>query len=104
MEYEVTQDAKPLNLYASGVEEILQNVHMILTTPKGSIPLDRNFGIDMSALDLPLSIAENLMTSKILESLQDYEPRVTLVSTSFEQDHLTGRLKVKVKVRINESE
>lgn len=103
MEYEVTQDAKPLNLYAQGVEEILQNVYMILMTPKGSIPLDRGFGIDMSALGMPLEIAENLMTSQILEALQDYEPRATLVKTSFEQDHLLGRLRVKVRVRINES-
>lgn len=104
MEYEVTQDKKPFNLYASGVEAILQNIYMILTTPKGSIPLDRMFGIDMSSLDMPIEIAENLMTSQILEALQTYEPRATLMSASFEQDHILGRLKVKVKVKINESE
>lgn len=104
MVYEVTQENKPINLYASGIEEIIQSVRMILTTPQGSVPLDRKFGLDMSALDLPLEIAENLVTSQILEALQDYEPRVELVKTSYEKDHETGRLKVKVKVKINESE
>ena len=67
--YEVTAELKPLNMLARGEEEILQNIAMILTTSKGSVPLDRNFGIDMSALDLPLEMAQNICTAQIIEAI-----------------------------------
>lgn len=102
--YEIIGDIKRLNLYAVGIEEILQNISMIVTTPKGSVPLDRNFGVDMSALDMPLEIAENIFTAQIIEAIQDYEPRVTVDKVTYEKDHLTGKLKPKVKVIINATE
>ena len=40
----------PANKY----EEILQNVRTILATPVGSVPLDRDFGVDMRFIDRPL--------------------------------------------------
>lgn len=104
MEYEVTQNTKPLNLYATGVEEILQNVYMILNTPKGSVPLNRSFGLDLSPLDMPIEIAKNLMTSNILEALQDFEPRATLIKVEYIQNHEIGKLEMKVRVKLdNES-
>lgn len=101
--YEVIGEKKPLNLLATGIEEILQNITVILTTPKGSVTLDRSFGIDMSFLDLPLEISENICTTQIIEAIQDYEPRVEVTKVSYEKDHSTGILKPKVQVRINES-
>ena len=101
--YEVTTDYKPLNMLARGVEEILQNIAIILSSPKGSVTLDRNFGIDMSALDLPLEMAENICTAQIIEAIQDYEPRVKVTKVTYEKDHLTGRLRPKVMVLMNES-
>lgn len=100
--YEVTTEPRPLNMLARGVEEILQNIATILTTPKGSVVLDRNFGIDMSALDLPIEMAQNICTAKIIGAIQDYEPRVKVTKVTYEKDHLTGRLKPKVMVVINE--
>lgn len=101
--YEVTAEYKPLNMLARGMEEILQNIAIILTTPKGSVTLDRNFGINMSALDLPLEMAENICTAQIIEAIQDYEPRVNVTKVTYEKDHLTGVLRPKVQVIINES-
>ena len=36
---------------------IVQNIAVILTTAKGTAPGDREFGVDMSFLDLPLPVA-----------------------------------------------
>ena len=36
---------------------IVQNIAVILTTTKGTAPGDREFGVDMSFLDLPLPVA-----------------------------------------------
>lgn len=101
--YEVAAELKPLNMLARGEEEILQNIAMILITSKRSVPLDRNFGIDMSALDLPLEMAENICTAQIIEAIQDYEPRVKVTKVTYEKDHLIGRLRPKVMVVMNES-
>ena len=35
------------------VEEVVQNVRTICTTPKYSVPMDRLFGIDGAILDSP---------------------------------------------------
>lgn len=99
--YEVTGELKKLNLLASGAEEILQNIAIIMTTPKGSVPLDRNFGIDISALDMPIELAENIFTAQIIEAVQEYEPRARVTKVTYEKDHLIGKLKPKVKVIID---
>ena len=102
MEYIITSTKKPLNLHAQGADEILQNVYMILNTPRGSVPLNRAFGLDMSPLDMPLEIASARMATNILEALQDFEPRATLINVDCTQDHLNGKLNLKVKVSIDD--
>lgn len=99
MTYEVTI-SKGINLNATGVEEILQNVGIIISTPKGTVPLDRNFGIDISMLDLPIEIAENLLTVQIIEAIQEYEERVQVEKVSYTKNHITGKLEPKVQVSL----
>ena len=36
------------------VASVLQNIAVILATPKGTVPMYRDFGIEMDYLDLPL--------------------------------------------------
>nr|WP_302600030.1 GPW/gp25 family protein [uncultured Cellulosilyticum sp.] len=97
--YEVTTTGA-IDFYPTGIAEILQNVATIITTPKGSVPLDRNFGIDVSMLDLPLEIAENLLTVQIMEAIETYEERVEVMKVTYEKDHLIGKLQPKVQVNI----
>ncbi|QEH67256.1 GPW/gp25 family protein [Cellulosilyticum sp. ST5] len=99
--YEVTGDIQELNIGATGVDEILQNISMILRTPKYSVPFDRNFGIDASMVDLPIEVAENLLTVRIIEAIQEYEPRATVQKVSYTKNNSTGTLKPKVQVIIN---
>lgn len=85
---------------ASEVEEVVQNVRTILATVKGSVPLDREFGLSCTMLDSPLPSAEAVMTAEIIEALAKYEPRAEPVSVIYEADHLTGKLAPKVTIRI----
>ena len=41
-------------------EEIMQNVAVILATPKFSVPLDRGLGLQMTFLDKPVPAARPL--------------------------------------------
>lgn len=85
------------------LEEIVQNVRTILSTPKGSVPLDREFGIDLSYLDSPTPVAEAKLTTEIIVAVKRYEPRVSVTAVSFTGD-LNGKLKPVVEVRINGTE
>lgn len=85
------------------VEEILQNVRAILSTIKGSVPLDRDFGVDASYLDKPINVAKAMLSSEIIKAIRNYEPRVTITDVDFTAN-LDGTLKPKIEVRINGTE
>ena len=85
------------------VEEVLQNVRTILTTIKGSVPLDRDFGIDGSYVDAPMPVAKAKLASEIMSAVQKYEPRATITSIDFTGE-MEGALKPRIEVRINGTE
>jgi len=85
------------------VEEVRQNIAMLLTTVAGSVPLDRKLGIDTSFIDAPALRAMMKARIFILETIQDYEPRVEVKNIDFVADAdsaADGKMKAKVKVRI----
>ena len=83
------------------VEEVIQNVRTIITTTKYSIPLDREFGIDGSVVDLPINVAKAKMTNEIFRAIRRYEPRAVIESVTFKGEE-TGRLIPTVEVSVNE--
>lgn len=87
----------------SEVEEILQNVRTILSTIKGSVPLDRDFGIDGSYVDAPMPVAKAKLASEIMSAVQKYEPRATITSIDFTGE-MSGVLKPRIELRINGTE
>lgn len=82
------------------VEEILQNIRTILSTVKGSVPLDRDFGIDGSYVDLPMPAAKAKLASEIMNAVKKYEPRATITSVDFTGDE-NGTLQPRIEVRLN---
>ena len=85
---------------SSELEEIIQNVRTILTTRKGSVPLDRAFGIDTGIVDKPTASIQGLLTVAIMETVERYEPRVKVQAVSFEGDGEEGIVYPCVKVVI----
>lgn len=80
---------------------ILQNVAMILGTPKGSVPMYRDFGVRIEALDRPVPVAKIMLRSEVKEAVELYEPRVEVVDVTFEQDradpsHLIPTVEVEI--------
>lgn len=89
------------------VREILQNVRTILSTRKGSVPLDRDFGLTSEHIDKPLPVAKMLMRSEVIDTVEKYEPRATIVSIDFYEDTtvaMDGILKPRIVVQIGEGE
>ncbi len=71
---------------SSLIEEITQNVRTIISTVKGSVPLDREFGVDFRALDTPTPAAMMQWRIRIIQAISKYEPRCRVKSVDFEQD------------------
>lgn len=101
MQYEVSVKA-PENIDIApknDVNEILQNVRTILATTKGTIPLDREFGIDGSVIDMPTMQAQAYLTNEIFQAIRRYEPRVSIDNITFDGE-ISGKLIPKVVITI----
>jgi len=87
---------------ASVVEEVLQNVRMIISTPKYSVPLDRAIGVTATYLDAPMPAASAQLIAELIEAIPAYEPRARVQGVTFTGDGLLGRLAPQVEVTIND--
>lgn len=99
-EYEVSS-LSTIDFGATGREEILQNVAFIISTFKDSCVLDRKFGW-APEIDIPIQLAEQVNIAKVIEAVQIYEPRATIVKVNTSGNPLEGNLNIKLRVIINE--
>lgn len=105
MNYIVTAyEKKEINLAPETVEEeILQNIIMILSTPRFSVPLDREFGLSQRFVDKPIPIAKTIGVAEVLDAIEKYEPRVEVLEVTFKEgpeDGMHGKLIPQVEVKI----
>ena len=83
------------------VKEILRNVAVILATPKGSVPLYREFGLDMSFLDKPINEAKNRGVIPVREAIETWEPRAVFKSmTLFPDPSNPGKSAFNVQIEL----
>ena len=84
------------------VEEITQNIQTLLSTAIGSVPLDRKLGLDFGFIDNPTINAVMKARIFILETIQEYEPRVEVAVIDFvpNPETIEGRFIAKVRFRI----
>ncbi len=68
------------------VKSVLQNLYLLYTTRKGSVPMYRDFGLDMAFVDKPANVAQTMMAAEIREATEKFEPRATYVDMTFEED------------------
>jgi phage baseplate assembly protein W len=76
---------KTIGQVVSGIEDIRQCVGIILTTTKGSCPLNPLFGSDIwRFIDTPVSTAVANISAEILDSVGKWEPRITIRRLTYE--------------------
>lgn len=84
------------------VRSVLQAIKIILITPKGTVPMYRDFGVNMDFLDLPTPGAEQRARMEIREAIEEWEPRATVKEITFSRDKSqSGKLIPTVEVEIN---
>lgn len=82
------------------LEEVIQNVKTIITTLQGSVPLDRDFGIDSTVIDKPVNVIRPLLVKEIKEKIEQYEPRAKLISINWDGEGMQGVITPTVRVAI----
>lgn len=84
------------------VRSILQNIRTILRTPKFTVPLYREFGLDVNVVDSPITVAEPILYAEVREAIEQFEPRCTVTDISFViEKNNPGALTPRVEVEIN---
>ncbi len=83
------------------VEKVLRDIATVLATPKGSVPLYREFGIDMDFLDRPMPAARQVLRSCVREAVERWVPEASVVSVNFKEDETVGRVVPVVEVEIH---
>lgn len=82
------------------IEEVLQNVAVILSTPKFSVPLDRGLGLSQRFLDKPIQAAQPILISEVMDAIEEYEPRAEIENVYFVLGERPGTMIPVVEVNI----
>ena len=78
-------------------DEILRCLNTLLTTPAGTVPLDRDFGIDNSLLGYSIDVAQSLLAMEIIDKVAKYEPRASVLEIELEPN-AEGQVTAKVVI------
>lgn len=72
--------------------EINQTIGLILGTQKGTDPFRPLFGSDIwEYIDRPIDVAGPMMVNAIIQAIDRWEPRINLVSVSYELQSQEGQ-------------
>jgi phage baseplate assembly protein W len=92
-----------IEIGATGLREIAQNVKTIITTWRGTLFLDRMFGIDPTIIDKPINEVMAELIMDLTQQINRYEPRAAVVSISFEPSNAgTGEVIPLVRIELKE--
>lgn len=94
-----------IEIGATGLQGLAQEIRTVLSTRKGSVPLDRNFGLSWEVVDSPLPQVLPLIIAEIVDAIERDVPRVCVKDVQFGNaltDTMDGRLLPIVTVEIRE--
>lgn len=98
----IRDNRQALDFGATGLNEVLQNVMVILTTRVGSVMLDRRFGLAQNYVDAPMNVAEMMIIQQVCVGLAFFEPRAKYKSIQFAPNiGNPGVMNVQLLVTIN---
>jgi len=102
-DYIVTVTTGPINFApATVVEEVLQNVRFIISTPKYSVSLFREFGVSATYLDAPMNVTKAQLAAEIATNIPLYEPRAQVKKITWAGNGETGQLVPRAVITIND--
>lgn len=95
----------PFVIGATGMDAVRQNIRVIIQTFRFSIPLDRAFAHEARPLDSPGPRKTAMLTARLIEAIEKYEPRVKVESLDWlttARDAMEGVFLPRVVFRLKE--
>lgn len=88
MRFQIEVDAPQqlLLFHESWLAKTVEEVRIVLSTPIGSVPSNRAFGIDMSYMHLPANAAMSAYASAAAEAIERFVPGLRVNQVLFDQD------------------
>lgn len=66
------------------VSKVNTALKLLYSTRKGTMPLARDFGINLTFLDRPSQVAQSLMTAELVEQTARFIPQARVDSVTFQ--------------------
>lgn len=96
-----SNDNYAFKIGATGIEDIQQCLHVLLSTIEGSVFLDRELGISPELIDSPLTKLGKL-NQEIFNKIGMYEPRVKVKDIKITSNNSNGKAIIRLEVEILE--
>lgn len=78
-------------------ESEIEDLKTLYTTPEGTIPMERDKGIDISFLSMPIEVAQNMYSVEVIKKTRLYSDNIEVSSITFLRNN-DGNIKAKVVV------
>lgn len=96
-----TGDIQDISLGVTGIDDIRQCLNTLMATIKGSVFLDRELGVDGNIIDMPINRLGPIFDA-VDKAVEEYEPRVDIVSIKPYRSTIDGQMQLKIKFKIKE--
>lgn len=81
--------------------DIVEQINLLLATPVGTVVFDRDFGIDMSFIDMPVNLARTMAAAELAKKIKKYIPGFILKEIKEEHSQWeNGQVALKVVVEL----
>ena len=87
MRFQIEVDPQTLLLFHDNwLSKTAEEIRIVLNTPIGSVPCNRDFGIDMSYMHLPANAAMSAYASAAAEAIERFVPGLRVNQVLFDND------------------
>lgn len=74
------------------IENIRRNLVMLYATKAGSVPMDRDFGLECDFVSKPLPVAKSEFEFEVIRKTEIYEPGVQVEKVEYIYDEINGMM------------
>lgn len=96
-----TGEVQDISLGVTGLDDIRQCLHTLMGTIRGTVLLDRELGVDGAIIDMPINRL-GLIFDAVDKAVEEYEPRVEIVTIKPYKSTMDGQVQLKIKFKIKE--
>ena len=86
----------------SETEDLYKQLNNLLSTRKGTVPINRDFGLDWNVLSKPLDEAESDFVAELMEQIEAYIPELKASEIAFAVDPENGKIVPTITIERSE--